>query len=81
MNKRLIMYEWPHLIAFNSFMMEVPIMRKPIHCKSIDWFLYDTGLRHQRVKQENKMNFVLEAYLEPCQISMMKIFANIVNGF
>ena len=47
----------------------------------MDWFLYGTDLRHERVKQVNEMNFVLEAYLEPCQISMMKIFAKIVNGF
>ena len=28
-------------------------------CKSMDWFLYDKGLRHGRVKYENvKVNFM-----------------------
>ena len=29
----------------NSFMTEAVII-----CKSMDWFLYDNGLRHERVK-------------------------------
>ena len=31
---------------FNFFMMEAPIMQS----KSMDWFLYDRDLRHERVK-------------------------------
>ena len=30
---------------FNSFMREVPV-------KSMDWFLYDRAIRHERVKYE-----------------------------
>ena len=33
-------------LALNSFMTEAVIMQS----KSIDWFLYDNGLRHERVK-------------------------------
>ena len=33
-------------------MMKVPIIWKPvITCKLIDWFLYDTGLRHGRIEK------------------------------
>ena len=32
---------------FNFFMTEADIMQS----KSIDWFLYDNGLRHERVKK------------------------------
>ena len=37
------------------FMTEVPSYRKPIMllCKSVDWFLYDRGLHHERVKEKN----------------------------
>ena len=34
-------------------MTEVPIIRNQsidLHCKSMDWFLYDKDLRHERVK-------------------------------
>ena len=41
----------------NSFMTEVPIIQKQAQwfhsidllCKSMDWFLYDRVLRHERV--------------------------------
>ena len=33
----------------NSFMTEAVIIEKPVH-QSMDWFLYDDGLRHERVK-------------------------------
>ena len=39
---------------FNPFMMEAFIILKPVHNllrKSVDWFLYDRGLHHERVKQ------------------------------
>ena len=39
-------------------------------CKSMDWFLYDRNLCHERVK----------AYLESYQRSMLKFFTRIVNG-
>ena len=35
-------------------MMEAVIIQKPVHdllCKSIDWFLCDNGLRHERVNR------------------------------
>ena len=35
-----------------SFIMEVPIIQKPsidLQNKSLDWFLYDKNLRHERV--------------------------------
>ena len=34
------------IIFFNSFMTEVPTI--DLLCKSIDWFLYDRDLRHER---------------------------------
>ena len=46
-------------------------------CKSLDWFLYDNGLRHERVNdllvaiQNN-----LRSLLEPSQTSMLKISQN-----
>ena len=38
-------------VYFNSFMTEVPIIQKPVDllCKSMDWFLYDSGWCHERV--------------------------------
>ena len=33
---------------FNSFMTEAVIIQKP-------WFLYDNGLRHERVKSKNEL--------------------------
>ena len=36
-------------INLNSFMTEAVIIYKPVH--SVDWFLYDNGLRHERVKR------------------------------
>ena len=43
---------WHFSGIFNSFMREVPIIQKQsidIHCKLMDWFLYDKGLRHEIV--------------------------------
>ena len=31
-------------------MTEDVTMQKPVHCKSMNWFLYDNGLCHERVK-------------------------------
>ena len=45
--------------------------RKPVRwfaSKSMGWFLYDNGLRHESVK------VISEVYLEPCQTSMIQIF-------
>ena len=39
------------------------------------WFLFDRGIRHERVKEEP------ESYSEPGQTSKMNIFAKIVNGY
>ena len=38
--------------ALNAFMTEAVIRKKPVHwfAGCIDWFLYDNGLRHERVK-------------------------------
>ena len=39
--------------TINSFMTEVPINRNQsidLLCKSMDWFLYDIDLRHERFK-------------------------------
>ena len=57
----LVSFVWGYI---NSFMAEAVI-------KSMDWFLYDNGLRHERVKR-----FVWnssEAYLEPSRNSSMEI--------
>ena len=49
-------YSWPMiqmLWSFNSFMTEVSIYRNQpteLQSKSMDWFLYDRVLRHERVK-------------------------------
>ena len=39
--------------GFNSFMTEAAYRNQSIDliCKSIGWFLYDNGLRHERVKR------------------------------
>ena len=39
-------------LLFKTFMTEAAIIQKPVHLlrKSMDWFLYDNGLRHERVK-------------------------------
>ena len=31
-------------------MQEAIIIQKPVLCKSMDWFLYDNDLRHERVE-------------------------------
>ena len=36
--------------SVNSFMTEVAIIY--LLCKSMDWFLYDRDLRHERVKMK-----------------------------
>ena len=44
--------EWLYL--FNSFISEVPIVYKQVidlQSKSMDWFLYDKDLHHERVKK------------------------------
>ena len=54
-------------------------------CKSMDQFLYDRDLRHERVGKAIyacKTNLLsIEAYSEPCQTSMMGRFAKIVKGY
>ena len=35
---------------FNPFMTEAFIIQKL--CKSMDWFLYDIGLRHEKIKKD-----------------------------
>ena len=36
---------------FNPFMTVADIIQKPVHW--LDWFLYDIGLRHERVKLDD----------------------------
>ena len=36
-------------IELNPFMTEAVIIYIDLFCKPIDWFLYDNGLRHERV--------------------------------
>ena len=43
-----------HARAFNSFMTEAVL------CKSMDWFLYDNGLRHKKFKDERAWILLLE---------------------
>ena len=57
------------LIAFffNSFMAEAVIIRNQsiyLLRKSMDWFLYDNGLRHERVKQNQKNETRLKLLVE-----------------
>ena len=40
-------------ICFNSFMTEAIDLQS----KSMDWFLYDIGLRHERVKMYVRSNY------------------------
>ena len=46
-------------------------------CKSIDWFLYDIGFRHERVKGWNGLNFykvfVRETVAQFCKIHSPKL--------
>ena len=37
--------------SINSFMIEAVML-----CKSIDWFLYDNGLRHERVNETDMID-------------------------
>ena len=53
-SKREVKSFW--LVQFNSFMTEVRSYRKQsidLQSKSMEWFLYDTDLRHERVKGRN----------------------------
>ena len=48
------------LCPFNSFMTEADIIKKTstdLQSKSTDWFLYDIGLRHERVKMNHREEF------------------------
>ena len=40
-------------------------------CKSMDWFLYDNGPRHERVKK-NALTFCLRKVFIKCRISISK---------
>ena len=45
----------------------------------MDWFLYDNGLRHERVKETKRLKSLIEEsiaelYLEPKRASTMKLF-------
>ena len=47
--------EWLYL--FNSFISEVPIVYKQVidlQSKSMDWFLYNKDIHHERVKKSIK---------------------------
>ena len=47
-----------------------------LFCKSMEWFLYDRGLRYKKVN-----SFLKEVlYSEPCQTSKMELFLKIING-
>ena len=50
---------------FNSFMRRAVIIQKPVQSKSMDWFLYDNSLRHERVSMRqpiyNDADFLLFA--------------------
>ena len=40
-------------------MQEAIIIQKPVLCKSMDWFLYDNDLRHERVMSKKFSNLCL----------------------
>ena len=50
--------------AFNSFMTEVPTISTDLQNKSMDWFLYDRDLRHERVKPFLKCSLQIFKYLD-----------------
>ena len=41
---------WNSKLHFNSFSTELPVIQKLL-CKSVDWFLYDKDLRHERLER------------------------------
>ena len=51
------------IIQFNPFMTEADIIWKLL-CKSMEWFLYDIGLRHERVKPGKNANIFKKFYSE-----------------
>ena len=62
----------------NSFMTKVPIKYKPGHrfaSKSMDWFLYDRNLRHERVKKFE--NFLIQKVSE----SLRKFLKSFTKAF
>ena len=51
-----------NVFLFNPFMMEADT-----RSKSMDWFLYDIGLRHERVKVQGSVyarNFIVSQGLD-----------------
>ena len=58
-NKQFLTLSWRRFISYR---------KQSIHllCKSIDWFLYDRGLRHERVKQIWGLNLEKFKQLEGC---------------
>ena len=46
----------------------------------MDWFLYDNGLRHEKVKS-TCLNKKSATYLEPSRTSIMKHLAKLVNNW
>ena len=62
------------LLRFNSFMMEGPIIYKPIHnlqSKSMDSFLYERALRQER---GNENNFFVFCKLKAIVIEKYKLY-------
>ena len=69
-------------------MTEAVLVQKPVdlQSKSMDWFLYDNGLRHERVKEKNrrrifqrdtlhkKMMFFIKDFFSKCD--QIRIFHN-----
>ena len=48
-----------------------------LRSKSMDWFLYNNSLRHERINPLYLLQSIARTYLEPSQISKMKPFAEI----
>ena len=81
-----------HCVKINTIVWLTLSWRRPISYwnqsidllrKSMDWFLYDIGLRHERVKQKSIVSFVTNSTLNceansgHCKTSMMEYFCKI----
>ena len=64
--------------VINSFMTEISIYRDQsidLQSKSVDWFLYDRDLRHERVN-----GTIFGDVFKTRQVSKTGLFAKIVTG-
>ena len=46
--------------SVNFFMKEVPIISIDLQSKSMDWFVYDSDLRHKRVEPQAQISYAMK---------------------